>query len=298
MPTNIQAQPQHRLPNSSGQWTRFQRGECPICQGQRKKRDCRQSSNGTVHCRSLLDAPPGWQFIGQDSIDFGMYREGNNENHASLAGTKKTKRKNLEVLNNQQRDRQFRQIAKHSGLSHQHRTKLEQRNLSPSTIEQWYQKRLVWSWANGEHIPGTSALLPGVVPSTGKLRSKFWGYAIAIPSAKGEILGAQIKPNHGSGYFWVSSAAVEGNDQRLANGETPIGLYGPHSSTIDFVEGYLKSAIVADRYGLTCVGATGGHWARSPKQLKEIIDATQATTFILNPDGGMLDIKHRTVIEA
>ncbi|MEM9218520.1 MAG: hypothetical protein AAGD25_29790 [Cyanobacteria bacterium P01_F01_bin.150] len=287
----------NRIPSIT-RWTRFKHGDCPICQGQRKKKDCRQSPNSTVHCRSRLNPPPGWQFIGEDDLGFGMYKEGAEDARANPLHVKKTKKTKLEVLDNQSRDRQFRQIAKHSGLSQPHRTKIEKRGISPATIEKWYQDGLVWTWANGEQIPATSTLLPGIDPTTGNLRSDFWGYAIAIPSAERKLLGAQIKPNRGGGYFWVSSASIDGNDQRLANGETPIGLYGNHSPTLNFVEGYLKSAIAAERYGLTCVGASGGHWARSPKQLQDIIEVTKATTFILNPDGGMLDLKHRTVIEA
>ena len=227
---HTQYQPEQRP--SHNKWTRFRRGDCPICQGERKTKDCRQSPKGLIHCRSGKDAPPGWHFLGEDKIGFGLYAPGTHQSSSHTPLPVRPTKKTIDVLSDQERDRQFRQIAKHSGLSSNHRTKLKQRGLSPATIEQWYQNKWVWSWANGEQIPGTSVLLPGVNPTTGKLRSDFWGYAIAIPSANGEILGAQIKPNHGGGYFWVSSTSINGNDQRLANGETPIGLYGHHSPTL------------------------------------------------------------------
>ena len=217
-----------------------------------------------------------------------MYAEGESEGDRPTPKAPPRPIQHIPVLSDTERDRQFRQIAKHCGLSQQHRAKLQERGLSPTAIEQWYQQNLVWTWANGEYIPATSPFLPGVVPKTGKLRSNFDGYAIAIPSAQGEILGAQIKPNDGKGYFWISSTKVDGNDQRLENGESPIGVYGEHGSTLNFAEGFLKPLITAERYGLCVVGAAGGNWSGSPKQLRDIIETTNASEFILNPDAGAI----------
>ncbi|MEC4807416.1 MAG: hypothetical protein SAJ72_24565, partial [Jaaginema sp. PMC 1080.18] len=56
------------------QWHYYRRSDCPVCLGQRK--DCRQSlSTELVHCRSTDANPPDWNFVGEDSLGFGMWVE-------------------------------------------------------------------------------------------------------------------------------------------------------------------------------------------------------------------------------
>lgn len=280
-------------PSSSG-FTYLQ-GNCPVCSGAR--RDCRQSNaSGLIFCRGQA-TNSSWGFIKEDSNGFGIYKNGlKGDRSYTYQPTLPKPVKNR--LSDPERSRQFKQIAKHSGLSSQHRAKLEHRGLNSTTIDTFYTSSLVWTWANNEQIPVTTSELPGINPRSGRLREEFWGMAIAIPSITGHILGAQIKPDNGDGYFWVSSDSIGGNGPRLSNDELPIGVYGHQQKTINFCEGYLKSAIAAEWHGLLSVGSAGGGWANSPEQLKAIIETTGADNFILNPDGGMLDEKHKTVITA
>ncbi|NEQ96391.1 MAG: hypothetical protein F6K30_06655 [Cyanothece sp. SIO2G6] len=283
----------------SGRWERFTRGDCPICAGARKDRDCRRSPQGLVHCRSGLEPPAGWVYRGEDTLGFGLYAPGQGDSSFTPPPKPPISGPQWRVLGATERDRQFRQIARHSGLSHKHRTKLQKRGVEGETIQAWYDSGFVWSWSAGATIPGVTPELPGVDPRTGRLRDRFHGMAIAVLDLDGHILGAQLKNDRNQqNYYWVSSASIDGNNQRLPNGETPLGVYGQPASTLNFCEGYLKGAVAADRHGICCIGMMGGHWAAAPEQLHAIIERTGATTFILNPDAGMLDWGHRTVIAA
>ena len=270
------------------------RDVCPVCDNARK--DCRRSERtGLIHCRAEVEPPNGLRFVGIDEIGFGMFAEGDRPSIERKVRPAVKPQSSINVLTNDERDRQFRQIAKHAGLATSHRENLIGRELSSAFTQECYENGLIFTFPSNEYIPGTTVDLPGIDPATGRLR-KFKGLAIAIPDAEGRILGAQYRGQ--DTYRWVSSGNIDGANHRLANGEAPIGLYGEHSSTLNFAEGFLKPLIAAERFGLYMVGAAGGDCAKSPEQLHAAIDAVGATEFILNPDGGMLDKKHRSVISA
>jgi len=53
-------------------WIRFNRHDCPVCNGVRN--DCRQSlSTGLIHCRTGDADPVDYVFRGEDSWGFGMW---------------------------------------------------------------------------------------------------------------------------------------------------------------------------------------------------------------------------------
>jgi len=196
-----------------------------------------------------------------------------------------------------ERDRQFRQISKHSGLSNLHRSKLIDRKLSREVIEQAYQRGLIWTWSNNAQVPGVTASLPGVEGD--RLRAYPSGFAIAATDNNGRILGVQIRKDADGDdkYFWVSSDKIGGSGIHLPTGEAPVGYYPPFdgkvSGDINCSEGFLKPCISAQRFGEVFIGAPGGNLHASPKLFKQYLEAssqlTGSDTVILNPDSGMLE---------
>lgn len=273
-------------------WIYFRGHGCPICGDVRT--DCRQSPSGTIHCRAGENAPNGWQFKGTDLIGFGLYVP-NTSNHAhrfskQYPSNKQTKKKasapktnaarfRKEVLTREERrNRWLQRIAKRVGLSEAHRAKIEQRGVPSETIDRWHQQGLLFTWPAGETF-GIQPIIPGTNAYNRFVNIP--GFAIAIPDIDGNLIGAQIKADEDGSYRWASGKY----DIKLPNGENPIGVYGSRSTELNFAEGYLKSAIAADRFDLFVVGSSGGAWANSPDQLSAIIAAVGAKTFVLNVDG-------------
>jgi hypothetical protein len=266
----------------------YLKGNCPVCNGARK--DCRQS-NSLIHCRDTQASPSSFHCIGEDSLGFLLWTEnsGNSDdwqNRLELREQRRREREqakreqNQRVLSTKDRDRQFRSIARHSGLKQFHRAKLADRNLSDSQIQLAYQHGLLWSWASGADIPNTTSLLPGV-DAQGRLRHYASGFAIAVPDADGKILGCQIRgddPN--AKYIWASSDKIGGNGPHMPNGELPISFYRPlegsASGAINLAEGHLKPFIIAQRYGVICIGASGGNFVSSPQLLKIYLERASA----------------------
>ena len=194
-------------------------------------------------------------------------------------------------------------MAGQSGLSSHHRTALETRlqtaEVAPSFLDRLIQQRLLFTWQPGQAFPGVTPALPGT-DKRGRLRH-FQGWAIGVPDATGKVLGFQIKPEHGNGYFWAASDKP-GPSIHLPNGEAPIGVYRPLTlqtpHRIGLAEGFLKSAIAAERLGIPVIGAAGGHFASSPEQFQAAVEALSGdgpVELVLYPDAGMLDRTHANV---
>jgi len=291
---------------SSSGFKYLRKGECPICSG--AKVGCRESKDsGKIHCRSGLPAPSGWRETGVDAHGFVMYAEGEGQSDPREFERRRLEReqrqqqqarRTAESLPTQERDRQFRQIAKHSGLSTKHRQNLLNRGYTVDQIDRAYSQGLLWTWADGAAIPGISADLPGV-DASGNLRYLGGGMAIGVLNEQGQIIGVQIRPDKG-GYFWTSSEKIGGNSSHLQNGEMPIGLYlpinGVFKSEIDIGEGFLKSHLTAQLHGRLVIGAAGGNFAGSAIQIESSLAAAAALTgsklVVLNADAGSLSNSH------
>ncbi|NJN39296.1 MAG: hypothetical protein HC790_12255, partial [Acaryochloridaceae cyanobacterium CSU_3_4] len=197
------------------------------------------------------------------------------------------------------RDRHFRRIASHAGLGHRHRQHLQkERGLTDEQINQAINDNLFWSWVDDAQIPALPLNLPGINPATGKLRNYYQGLTIAVPNVHGEIVGAQIRPDFGGNYFWVSSDSnkldIPGAGPQLPNGEPPISVHQiPGSTTIGLVDSVaLKPYLASQRLGITFVGATGDNFASSLKTFKETLDTLQPETLIFYPDAGDISNPH------
>ncbi|MEO1208562.1 MAG: plasmid replication protein, CyRepA1 family [Cyanobacteria bacterium J06638_20] len=253
----------------------YLKASCPICSGAR--RDCRQSTTTeAIHCRADVSPPSGYEpttidaqgftiyVLGAKASDPSYWAERERQSQQRKADAQSALKKLLSVP---LRDRMFRMVARHSGLASRHRSAIQKRcddaQIPHSAIDYWTSKNLLWTWQPGESFSGVTSALPGV-DRWGKLRY-FPGWAIAIPDAHGRILGAQIKPENGSGYRWVSSwdeRTKSGAKPNLPNGELPVGVYWPselkYTDRIYFAEGYMKPAIVAERLGAVVMGFPQG----------------------------------------
>lgn len=137
---------------AKGSGFRYLKSECPICNGARKKQDCRESRlTGLIHCMAGLSAPSGWRETGVDSQGFVMYAAGEGQTDPREFERRRLEReqrqqqqarRTAESLPNHERDRQFRQVAKHSGLSTKHRQNLLNRDYTADQIERAYSHKV------------------------------------------------------------------------------------------------------------------------------------------------------------
>ena len=302
----------HRYSNRNG-------NICPICNGSRGKPDCRKSfdpsdseDSGLYFCRGT-DTQSGYHFVGFDAYGFGMFvtetahtaksqdqwRQKNQARQARQEAERQAKLAKL--LPTPERDRHFRRIATNAGLGSRHRQHLqEKRELTNEQIDVAIDQNLFWTWQDNAQIPGLPLNLPGINPSTGKLRKYYKGIGIAVPNVHGEIVGAQIKPDFGSNYFWVSSDSdkldIPGAGPHLPNGEIPIAVHQiPGSNTVGLVDSVaFKPFLASQRLGITFIGATGDNFASSPETFKESLDQLQPETVIFYPDAGDISNPHVT----
>lgn len=292
----------------------YLKGNCPVCAGARK--DCRQSTTTqAVHCRAPEANPTSWQQTGFDAHGFSIWIESSQATDpgywAEQERLKQERRRQQaeqrkRLLSITERDRQFRRVAGHSGLGTAHRQDIAERCQVAGLDDEAFthhmvSQKLLFSWQPKQSFPGITAALPGT-DAQGRLRN-FQGWAIAIPDHQGRLLGCQIKPQSGQGYYWASSKAEGGNSPHLPNGEMPLGVYRPSvptapSGRIGTGEGYLKPAIAAERLGISFMGAAGGNFAGSPEQFKAAAEALadgQPVEIVYYIDAGMLDRSHSSV---
>jgi hypothetical protein len=114
------------------------------------------------------------------------------------------------------------------------------------------------------------------------------GLLCPIYNLDGNIQAFQVKTNiQGAKYTWTTTKAGENQVERtkdLKDGETPITFINKGTKQIGVCEGVLKPLIAAERLGISMIGAAGGHFNSSKKQLKAIIDANPEAEIILFPD--------------
>ncbi|WOD37345.1 hypothetical protein [Nodosilinea sp. E11] len=264
------------------------RGSCPICEGAR--RDCRESlSTGFVFCRHTEANPGGqWRYLKDDAHGFGVWAWGEGESaDRPLRVTVIPPKAPIATLDPAARNKGYRALIDWAGLQPEHRAALAQRpHITEAEIANIAS--LLFSWQGGATAPENAAGLPGIV--AGQLWPRVQGWAIAIPNASGEIIGAQIKNPQG-GYFWASHA--DQSPVQLPNGELPLGVYGsPAAGVVNLGEGFFKPALSAARHGGVWIGAAGGHWASSPQQLRAALDALGCQQVVLNADSGAIANPH------
>lgn len=285
---------------------------CPICSGTR--RDCRQNSQtDLIHCRhDVIGIPPGWRFVGADSIGFNMWtaddgRSGDSsewenqrrqraaERERRLADERECYAQSLSV---DERDRNIRRIHAQIGLSTRHRQNLRDRGLTDAQID----AGKYFSIAPWQEVTGINSQLAGVDLYGRKLLIGQSGFACPVWDVQGRIIGWQTRfddASNGGKYKWATSRSSKrpnGGTAHLPNGELPISCCRPTDGvkldSIGLAEGFLKTHITAQRRGQVVIGAAGGNFAGSPQQLKAYLDALatelDSKTVDLYPDAGAI----------
>ena len=295
-------------------WTRFNRGDCPVCNGLRK--DCRQNTQtNLVHCRSSEANPPDWIFRGQDAWGFGIWayapdaeawteerrEEWRREQEAKKQIRERIEReRNLRALSTIERDREIRKILSQLDLSDRDRQLLKARGLTDTQIEQ-NGYRSVTQWQKLDN--SVSNRLAGTNHNGDKLYNPCDGILCPVPDSSEKYVGLRLhnplSSKNGIGkYIWLSSAkrGVTNHDR---NGENPIAVYYPeeykHHDKIGLCEGpEFKSAVAANKLGYPVIGFSGCNFGSSPNALKLAIAGIrekleiEKPTFVLLGDGGFV----------
>lgn len=299
-------------------WIRFTKKDCPICAGQRK--DCRQSTQtNLIHCRDLGATPPGWTFIKEDSLGFGIWAEqaaldSRNEQRREEWRTEQQQRQKqkqeraLKLLPLEQRDKQYRQLPSLAQryLNEKHRSKLRYRGLRQEEIDFAVSQGWLHTWQPAMPVFGLSPDLAGVKLKNGKpTLTGVPGIAIAANNFDGKIAGFQIgadeREKFGK-YIWLSSANQGGNGPNLPSGELPLFFWQhPEADRIRyiwFVEGGLKSLITAlclwFRHDLKDIAVFGtpssGNFEIGKSQVEEVIERLGSNLLGVSfcPDAGAI----------
>ena len=77
------------------------------------------------------------------------------------------------------------------------------------------------------------------------------------------------------------------NPVNLQNGKIPLTFArGDDRNTLYFVVGILKPIVAAEKHDINVLGASGGLFASSPEQLRQLVSSLQPKTLVLCPDAG------------
>ena len=287
--------------------------DCPICNGDRKHKDCRQSiESGLVFCHDDKANPSGWTFRGFDKYGFGIWQD---EADAKTFLEKSKEERQQERLERQQqqrqrkqaqmaaqmpvgeRDRWNRELIELLPLTEGDRTNLEARGFEPKQIEAG-SYRSIEQW---QAIPGSfPANFPGRT-SQGNLAAKLPGILCPVPNVEKQVVGFQIRRHDDSEgrYGWLSSKAAPVH----VDGELPLGVYQPEQLQGQAIwltdSPAIKSCLTSQLLSVPVVGATNGNFHGSPEltrhTLSVLSERYQTTHLILALDAG--DVKNRAVCQ-
>ena len=286
------------------------KNNCPVCSGTR--RDCRQNtSNDLIHCRhDVIGAPPGFKYIGVDKIGFNMFSaddgncdplqwEARRQRQAQERELRLVAEAKLysQSLNADERDRNIRRIHAQIGISSRHRQHLKDRGLTDAQID----VGKFFSIAPWQEVTAINPRLAGVDLYGRKLLIGQPGFACPVTDVSGRLISWQTRFDDATDnkYRWPTSRSSNrpnGGTAHLSNGELPLGCYRPTDgiqlSSIGLAEGFLKPFITAKRWGQVIIGAAGGNFAASPRQLKDYLDELSvelgSRTVDLYPDAGAI----------
>lgn len=298
-------------------WLRYNRGNCPVCQGASK--ECRgferDDARLQVHCRGKVSAPIGWGFVGDDAHGFAKFVEGKDDRTERdwgaierakadrLAREAEARRK---LTTADQRDRVFRALLPNQRLAQRHRAELHRRGLNDQQIALGEALGWLKTWTKGtvayyapDNIPGLVRRWDGAI-KTGINE----GLAIAAPDLDGRLLLHQVRPDvlpaDGGKYRFLSSNNGE------IDGEMPLPVFQHPDRPLDrrpklwITEAYLKPLITALQawdagyLDVIVVGAGGSVWASSPNYLRAIVDRFNPCEITILPDAGWAKNSHVT----
>ena len=290
-------------------WIRFNRGDCPVCNGLRK--DCRQNTEtNLVHCRSIDANSPDWIFRGEDAWGFGMWAYAadaeawTQEKHEEWQWeqeAKKQKRERIERERNQrslsaiERDREIRKILSQLDLSDRHRQQLKVRGLTNEQIKLGFY-RSVSQWQKLD--TPVDDKLAGVRAGGRSLVNPDSGILCPMPNEQGQLVSWQLRQdnNPDNKYIWAASERNRENrptSKTKEFSELPLGTWqqpnnkGSNTGIVGLTEGTgIKPYIASCMLDIPVIGASGGNFASSSKTLKAALGKLKPSSVILYPDAG------------
>lgn len=291
-------------------WIRYNRRNCPVCNGARN--DCRQNQTTLlVHCRDNNANPLDWIFRGQDAWGFNMWASAQSvsawtaENHALWQQEQETRQKIREQksrekqarsLTDEEKDRLIKQILSQLSLSKKHRQNLFDRGLNDEQIDAGCY-RSVSKWQ--KLITPVDDNLAGVRLGGKSLLTPEKSLLCPIRNHKGQFVSWQLRQDNNANakYTWAASERKRQHRPTSHNkqyGELPLGVWTPNSTAgnakkviVGLTEGTtIKPHIASHLLNIPIIGASGGNFASSPKTLKETLEHLSATEIILYPDAG------------
>lgn len=270
---------------------------------QGKKASCKEMSD-------LTGFPSSWAMAVQKAYpsDFPEWDNYKNSSYnCSRVKTKKTVVENFpeasvdEILNEEERDKQYRQVLEQLQLNQNHHTHLQEVRGLGDLID--YICFRSWEEIKVQNI---SSNLPGVVERNGSIY--LWGQTgIFLPmhNELGQIIAFQLSVDdkETGKYKWGSSEPVNGKSPRLDNDEMPLTFCRPKSvklNSVGLAEGILKVWLAACNLEQIIIGAPGAGWDCSPKLFKRYLEKVASEQNIplsnlvvdLYADAGMLNNWH------
>ena len=274
-------------------WKRFNRGDCPICNG--AKKNCSQSTiTNLVFCRDSQANPIDWVFLKTDKLGFGIWAykpdtEAWNEQRREewkrereLERKREEKRKEerrKRSLSDLERDREIRTLLRQLSLSDRDRQRLKNRGFTEKQIEaNQYRSLRVWQKLK----QAISPRLAGTNYKGNKLNNPCGGILCPVPNEDGIFVGLRLyNPRHQENnlgkYIWLSSSKRGVDNKNQTYDEHPIAVYYPeeykHYDKIGLCEGLeFKPALAANSLGYPVIGFMGSNFSISPKTLNKAIE--------------------------
>ncbi len=272
--------------HSRGRWIRYNNihHPCPVCGGERK--DCR--SNGELYFCRTENPSRNFEYKGDSAIGFPMYvrRETPAYSPRSEKITYSPEQKKYSPISDSDRAKEFKKVVKQLGLSTPHKKQIERRGLTPELIEKYQFKSV--DYATELIIPVSSGM---PLKYGRKFNAK--DSSIFIPVWQGnQILGAQLRPNDTSQmkYYWLRAGEATSH---LETEEMPLACIIPEKINqvgVGLCESVgFKPIITAERLGRVMIGAAGGNFVGSSKQLLRLLNNNhpdKSIPVILYPDAG------------
>jgi hypothetical protein len=268
---------------------------CPVCSDMQG--DCRITSLGNVLCHSyILGENIGeWQFIKPIQDIWGLFVPASTYNlrgdsfeaisrHIERDRKKDDARQLQHALSAKQLEDAFRRCGRASGLDAPHRENLISRGFSDEELSRYGFFSVA---PNQDVVAAVPWAFPGV-KNARRFSVASSGFTVPFFNREGQIHGYQIRLDK-----------VEASKYRWAKGElsSHIAIGGTLELPLTFIdggstnrkrvglgEGGLKVMLAAKRIPIPFIGASGGHFDNSPKQLASMLDGAEEA--VIFPDGG------------
>jgi hypothetical protein len=179
-----------------------------------------------------------------------------------------------------------------------HKRALIERGFSDQQIEKYQFKSVTYRQPLTHLVDDR---LPGVATGGRSLTNKFSGLIVPILNPDGFFIGWQYRLDYAAHcrYLWASSETIDG--QKISahlseEDELPLAFCSPddgvtNNDYIGITEGVgFKPALTANKFGLICLGASGGLFSNSPQLFQSYLHrASQIKStpkVLLFPDAG------------